>query len=278
MRCVNDCISGIWQIQNGEPVPAAPELCNRCSHCVAVCPQAAIIHDHLDLDQVRLIEKKRIDPNACRETVITRRSVRHYLKKPVSHSVIRNIIDLAKYSPTASNSQHLAYMVITDPERLTAISDEVFALGRRIYDWANTRPGRIFFGGLKLYPAMARMFEKYIDPMDAYIEQKDAGRDLILHNAPALLLVHSPAHSFFGSANSNIAAANIMNYAHCLGLGTCMIGFLTLASRFSKRVNQLIEIPDGRKIHASIVLGHPRYDYTHTVSRKMPPVQWLTKQ
>ncbi len=278
MRCVNDCISGVWQIKEGEPTPVLPELCNRCSHCVAVCPNAAINHDHLDLDQVRPIDKKYIDPNTCRETIVTRRSVRQYLKKPVSVAVIKNILDLARYSPTASNSQHVEYIVVTDPACLKSISEKVFAIGRRINDWSKTRPGKMVFRGLKLYPAMARLFEKYIDPMDAYIEQKNAGRDLILHHAPVLILIHAPVRSFFGSANCNIAAANIMNYAHSLGLGTCMLGFVTLSSRFNKSLNQLVGLPEKRKIHASLVLGHPKYEYTHTVSRKGPPVTWLVKK
>ncbi|MFP4532206.1 MAG: nitroreductase family protein [Desulfobacterales bacterium] len=278
MRCVSDCISGVWQIENEEPVAALPERCNLCSHCVAVCPTEAIVHDKLDPNQVRPIDKKRIDPNACRETVITRRSVRQYLKKPVRRGTVQNLIDLAGYSPTATNSQHVEYTVLTDPARLNKVSEEVFAIGRKIYDWAQTSPGRMVFGGLKLYPAMARLFEKYIDPMDDYIAQMDAGRDLILHNAPVLILIHAPARSFFGAANCNIAATNIMNYAHALGLGTCMIGFVTLASRFSKQLTQTIELPEGRKIHASLVLGHPKYDYTHTVSRKKPAVQWMSKK
>ena len=277
MRCVDDCISGVWQIENEEPVPAAPERCNRCSHCVAVCPTGAIVHEQLDLNQVRPIDKKRLDPNACRETVMTRRSVRRYLKKPVRQAAIQNIIDLARYSPTASNSQHVEYIVATDPAKLSAVAEEVFAIARKIYDWSKTSPGKMVFGGLKLYPAMAQLYEKYIAPMDDYIAQMDAGRDLILHNAPVLMLIHAPARSFFGAANCNIAAANIMNYAHSLGLGTCMIGFVTLASRFSKKLTQTIELPEGRKIHASLVLGHPRYDYTHTVSRKKPDVHWLIK-
>lgn len=278
MRCVSDCISGVWQIENEEPVAAAPQRCNLCGHCVAVCPAAAIVHDHLDMDQVRPIDKKRIDPNACREILITRRSVRQYLKKPVRRAAVQNIIDLAGYSPTASNSQHVEYTVLTDPDRLNRVSEEVFAIGRKIYDWSQTSAGKMVFGGLKLYPAMARLFEKYIDPMDDYTAQMNAGRDLILHNAPVLILIHAPARSFFGAANCNIAAANIMNYAHALGLGTCMIGFVTLASRFSKQLTQTVELPEGQKIHASLVLGHPKYDYTHTVSRKMPAAHWRPKK
>ena len=276
MRCVSECISGVWQISNGVPEPAAPQFCNCCSHCVAVCPNEAILHDQLDMKQVRPISKKLLDPNSCREILLSRRSVRRYIKKPVSRRIIQNTIDLARYSPTASNTQHVEYIVVTDPKKLKSVSEEVFAIARRIHDWSNTRPGKLVFGSLKLYPAMARLFEKYIDPMETYVAQRDAGRDLILHSAPALILVHAPSRSFFGGANCNIAAANIMNYAHSLGLGTCMIGFVTLASRFSKVLNQIIELPDGRKIHASLVMGHPKYDYTHTVSRKFPAVQWLT--
>ena len=48
MRCVDDCVSGVWQNINNVATVAAPEACNLCSHCIAVCPKKAIVHEGLD--------------------------------------------------------------------------------------------------------------------------------------------------------------------------------------------------------------------------------------
>ncbi|UCH10514.1 MAG: 4Fe-4S binding protein [Fidelibacterota bacterium] len=40
--CVKDCISGVFRMEEDVPVVRHPELCNRCSHCVSVCPNFAM--------------------------------------------------------------------------------------------------------------------------------------------------------------------------------------------------------------------------------------------
>jgi nitroreductase/NAD-dependent dihydropyrimidine dehydrogenase PreA subunit len=275
MRCVQDCASGVWKDIAGIPAMTNPELCNRCSHCVAVCPKNAIENDYLKVDQVRQVNRKLIDPEVYKEIVLSRRSIRHYKDKAVDPEIIEEIIDVSRYSPTASNSQHVSYIVITDPDILHEISEMVFATAASLYKYSSTRSGKILFKGRKYNDSIDAMLEKYIDPMAYYTELKDSGRDLILHNAPILVLLHGPALSFFGSDNANIAAANMTNYAHSLGLGSCYIGFVTLLSRFNKKLCRLINLPKGRKVYASLVLGYPKIKHPNTVSRKKPDIFWM---
>lgn len=276
MRCVKDCASGVWRDTDGIPEASAEELCNQCGHCMAVCPKSAIENEFLDADQVRRVRKKLLDPHCYKETVLSRRSIRQFQNKPVDPEVITSIINVAGYSPTASNSQHVGYIVITCPDRLKKISDAVFSIAEKLYKWSRTRSGVIFFKGLKINSSMGQMIQKYIEPMEYYLELKKSGRDLILHNAPVLILLHGPSYSFFASDNCNIAAANITNYAHCLGLGSCYIGFVTLASRFNKNLSSLTGLPKGRNIYSSIVLGHPAYPHPFTTSRKKADVKQIS--
>lgn len=275
MRCVEDCASGVWRVVDKTPTAVAPEACNRCSHCLSVCPENAIENDYLTAAQVRPVNNKRIDPNVYREIALSRRSIRRYKNKSVDPKIINDIIDLARYSPTASNSQHVAYTVIADPERLRQISDTVFGIARRFYDWSRTRSGKFIVKGLQMNPSIDLAMQKYIEPMEYYIQLKESGRDLILHNAPALILLHGPSASFFGSDNCHIAATNMSNYAHSLGLGSCFIGFVTLLSRFNKKLCGLLELPKGQKLYASLVIGHPAFSHPQTASRKSPAVSWI---
>jgi len=276
MRCVLVCASGVWRNVDGVIRAEHPELCNRCGHCVSVCPADAIVNKNLDEAQVRPVKPGQINPDAYREIVCSRRSIRHYKNKPVLPELIKKLIDLARYSPTASNSQHVSYIVITDKDLLKKISSMVFNLAVRLHESSRLSAGKLLFAGLKLSPAIKSMIGKYIDSMDYYIKLEKSGRDLILHNAPVLILIHAPALSFFGSANCNIAAANITNYAHSLGLGTCHIGFVTLFSRFSKTFRQLVNLPKGRKIHAALVLGYPAFSYPNTAPRNDPEISWIS--
>lgn len=252
-----------------------PDLCNRCSHCVAVCPTNAIENDYLKIEQVRPVKPKLIDPQIYKEIVLSRRSIRHYKDKAVHPEIIEGVIDVSRYSPTASNSQHVSYIVITDPNILHEISEMVFATASSLYKYSSTRSGKIFFKGRKYSTSINAMLEKYIDPMAYYTELKDSGRDLILHNAPVLVLLHGPALSFFGADNANIAAANLTNYAHSLGLGSCYIGFVTLLSRFNKKLCRLINLPKGRKVYSSLVLGYPKIKHPNIASRKQPEIHGI---
>ncbi|MGM0452031.1 MAG: nitroreductase family protein [Thermodesulfobacteriota bacterium] len=275
MRCVRDCAAGVWQDVDGEPKAVFPQYCNLCSHCLAVCPRDAVVNAFIDSRDVRPVYRQLLDREAYEEIVVSRRSVRQYKPKPVPERTIKAIIDVARYGPTAMNSQHVGYIVVTDPDRLKAVSESVFDIGRKIYEWSKSRSLSMVFSGLKLHPALSKMMARYIEPMADYMQQHEQGRDLILHNAPVLILLHAPALSFFGSDNCNIAAANIVHDAHARGLGTCYIGFVTLALRFSKEVAKHIEPPKGRRVHAAIVMGYPAYRHRNTVSRKPAEIKWL---
>ncbi len=269
MLCVKDCATGVWRDVDNTPTVAAPELCNRCAHCVAVCPRGAIKHDALDAEQVRRADKKTISPEAYREIAISRRSVRHYKDKAVPKKTIEKIIDLARYSPTASNDQNVKYIVVSDKKALQKISKRIYGFGDRIYGWSKSGFGKF------VLKATGNANNRYLNLMDYTGEQTKAGRDYILHNAPALILLHAPKKAKFGCDNCNIAATNIINYAHSMGLGACYIGFLTLALRYSKTLRRRLNIPEHRRVYVSLVMGYPAYTHAFTVSRKKPDVQWI---
>jgi nitroreductase/NAD-dependent dihydropyrimidine dehydrogenase PreA subunit len=274
MLCVKDCVAGVWREENGKPVMTDPDSCNLCSHCLAVCPKGAITHDALDPEQVRRVQKRRLNSDTYREIVLSRRSVRNFRDDPVPRETIEQIIDMARYSPTASNKQNVGYIVVTDKELIRKTSKRIFGLGKRIYRGTRSTGGRIVTGGLRNISLMKGL-NRYIDQMDYYIKETKSGRDYILHNAPVLMLLHAPVRAYFSKDDCVIAATNITNYAHAMGLGTCHIGFLTLSLRFSKKLNKGFEVPDGRRVFASLVMGHPAYTHSFTVSRKGVGAAWI---
>ena len=273
-RCVKDCAAGVWRDIDGEPTPVAPQLCNLCSHCLAVCPRNAIEHDLLDKAQVRSITKDLINPDAYREIVMTRRSVRHYKKKPVPRETIEAILDLARYSPTASNAQNVQYTIVTNMDLMRRVSKRIFGLGKRANKWLTSKRGKLLLKAFEKTD-FGKSFGRYISVMDYYKDQTEAGRDYILHNAPVLILIHAPSRANFACDNCNIAAANITNYAHALGLATCYLGFITMFLRFDRTMRSWFDIPKGQRVFASLVLGYPLYSHTFSVSRNRPTARWI---
>lgn len=269
MLCVRDCVMGVWRNVNGKSQVADTDVCNGCSHCIAVCPADAIIHHGLNNEEITAVNRKNINPDMYRDILISRRSIRQFKKDPVDRNVIEQILDVARYAPTARNSQNVGYTVITEKRLIEDTADIIFGLAVRLFNLTKKGIGRSFvrITGLSENP--------YLRVMHYAQEQTtQEGRDFILHNAPVLILIHAPKGTF-ASDNCNIAAATIVNYAHALGLGTCFVGFIVVALRFSGRLRKKLGVPDKRRVYAGLVMGHPAYRHANTVSRKTPEVTWL---
>lgn len=215
-----------------------------------------------------------IDSDRYKELILSRRSIRQYTDKTVPDHIVNEIIHLAKYSPTASNSQDVAYTVVTDREVLKNISSRLFAFGERVYGWIQTDWGRMILWIFRKKD-LAKTLNTYKDSIAYYIAKTHEGRDYILHHAPVLILIHGPKNKIFSNDNCGIASTNIINYAHSLGLGTCYIGYLTLAMRFSTTLRKWVNIPKGRKVFVSMVLGYPCYSHVLTVPRHEPVITWI---
>ena len=56
------------------------------------------------------------------DIILTRRSIRKYINKPIEKEVIEKLLEAAMYAPSAHNSQSWQFLVISDKEKLIAIS------------------------------------------------------------------------------------------------------------------------------------------------------------
>jgi len=270
MLCVRACSSGVWHAVDGKSRPVDIDLCNCCSQCIAVCPCDAISHDGLETKQIIKVNRNNLNPDVYRDIVLSRRSIREFKDEPVPREVIEKIIDLARYSPTASNDQNVAYIVITNKRLIEEAADYIFGFAIRVHDKTKKGIGRF------LVNITGLANNRYLKKMDYYRKlHAEKGRDFVLHNAPILILIHAPGKKPFASDNCNIAATTMINYAHALGLGTCFIGFLTLALHFSGKLRKKLGVPENRKVYATLVMGYSAYRYAKTVARKNPEVQWL---
>ncbi len=271
LLCIRDCVSGVWRPVDGVPQPVHPELCNACGHCRAVCPTGAIRHSLLDDTGVRRVDRKLLKSEVYAEIVASRRSVRQYKDDPVPPEIIDAIIDLARYSPTASNTQNVEYTVVTDRRVLAQVSAQVFGFGVRLFKLARSPVGRMLLSVFR-NTGIVRTLNRYLRTMDYYVAETAQGRDYILHNAPVLILVSTPKGAAFGPDNGNIAGANIINYAHALGLGSCYIGFLVLMLKRNRKLRRMLRLAPDRTVQVALVLGYPAYVHSFTAYRKKPVV------
>ena len=61
------------------------------------------------------------------EIIKARKSIRAYQDKPLPREVVKDILEVAKYAPTARNLQQLEYKVITNKDLMSKLSDGIAA-------------------------------------------------------------------------------------------------------------------------------------------------------
>jgi nitroreductase len=207
-----------------------------------------------------------------------RRSTRHFRKRPVPRELVETLIDAARWAPSASNSQSVAWLALDDAGRIGALGDAVIRVFERSAGLLRS-PLISLVGPLALGPARFKLAQTYRSGLEGLVADHARRRDPIFHHAPVVLIAHSPAGSDLGRDDAIYQAYNIMLLAQRMGLGTCQIGFLTAALEIKifglqRSLEQRLALPAGRKAQAALVLGFPLYHFRRMVPRRQPVLRW----
>ena len=194
-KCVRVCPSKIFTqpVSGGEIGLQGIGSCIVCGHCVAVCPTGSVEHGDFPPQKVHPVDRELLpSPEQVMLLCKARRSNRAFTAKPVPEETLDRILEAAHRAPTASNLQRVAFTLVTDPEKLHAIS--AFTVG-------------VFASILKklenplLKPVLKRIAPQlygYVPHFKRLISEFDKGNDLILRGATAVILIHTPSESRFG--------------------------------------------------------------------------------
>jgi nitroreductase/NAD-dependent dihydropyrimidine dehydrogenase PreA subunit len=256
--CVDECPVSIITMKDRDSVPEAVEgaedSCLRCGHCVAVCPHGALSHDAVPLASCPEIDRDlAIDSTQAVQFLRSRRSVRVFKDQPVARDTIEQLIRIASYGPTGSNLQLVEWLVFNDRDRL----HELAAL---TVDWMREALRK---NATAAPPYMARLIDAW-----------DAGHDVILRNAPAVVvgMVHSDARN--GLVDTTIALTYLDLAAPTFGLGTCWAGLLQGAMVNWPAVKQAMGIGEDYPFHYPMMIGFNRSRYYRLPERKSPRITW----
>jgi nitroreductase/NAD-dependent dihydropyrimidine dehydrogenase PreA subunit len=257
--CVRDCPTAIIRLKDKEGfpelVPGGEPFCLSCGHCVAVCPHGALSHKVVPLQDCPSIQKE-IDINEAQvvQFLRSRRSIRSFKDQPVEKEKIQKLIEVARYAPTASNSQLVAWLVFNDRETIKGFS-------KMAADWARAL--------LDEDPAAAK--RPYIP---AIVAAWDAGYDAILRGAPALVVASAPKEDPNGMVNLTLALSYLELAAPSMGLGTCWAGLLQGALLTWPPLQKAVGLPKEHTHHYPMMLGTPKAKYFRLPERKPPKITW----
>jgi nitroreductase len=183
------------------------------------------------------------------EVLKTRRTVRSYTAEGVTRQVLQELIDSAVLAPTGMNSQPWTFTVVTNQDVM-----------RRL----NT----IVVGLLRSPEAQQHMTN---ERMKEIVNAPDFH---IFHDAPALIVISGDRKVPGAMIDCQLAAENLFLAAHAKGLGTCYMGFLTLAAEHPE-ARTLLGIAEGYTMMAAAVVGHPDVRPEGPPQRSPATINWV---
>jgi nitroreductase/NAD-dependent dihydropyrimidine dehydrogenase PreA subunit len=257
--CVRECPFNIIRLEddNGFPVilPENDWACIRCGHCVAVCPHGALSHEYIPIEDCPSVEEDlAINERQAVQFLRSRRSARHYKDTPVEIEKLRRLIEVARYAPSASNSQSVEWRVITDKTKIRKIAELTVEWMRQILVSTPQVAHDM--------PLLPKMIEKW-----------DSGNDIVFWGAPALVVASAPLEALFGTIDVTLALSYLDLVAPTLGLGTCWAGLLQMATTSSTALRETLGIPERHTHYFTLMIGYPTVKrYYRLPERRVPKI------
>jgi len=251
-------------------------LCMECGHCEAICPNSAIHVDGLNAEEFNPIQELDMDEKQLLTLMKQRRSVRRYQDKPVPREVTNRIIEAVHQAPTGTGRSTTGVIVIDNPETLKTFSEMAYELYESLDKNLKNPIARLMIKQ-RVGKQMLHTLNSFVMPgMEWYIRWYREGKsNEILRDCPALMLFHSPTFEPMNEDNCLIAAFHAILFAEVLGIGTCFNHLIPPACNRSPKIRQLLELPKGREVYASITMGFPRYRFKRTIPRQLAEVRYL---
>jgi len=281
--CVKDCASMVLALEptatgerRGRLGLAHPDWCNACGHCEAVCPAGAI---RAPMPQPEGAPKPgrapAVEPEQLALLLRERRSVRVYKAEPVPRALLERVIEVARYTPTGTNSQNVHWLVL-EGEAVTALRDRAMAFYRRLFTLVDNPVGGLAVR-LKAGARQHAQLRDYLPVVREAERRMAAGDDRMLYGAPAVVLVHAEAWDACSPFNANSALFSASLMAHSHGLGCCFNGFVQQAVENSRPLKAWLGIPREHHCYMAMTVGWPAHRYAGVCERQPAPIRWMDR-
>lgn len=179
------------------------------------------------------------------EGLTSTRAIRRYLNEPIPPEALRDMLFAATRAPSGSNRQPFRFIVLTDSETAQRAKQLIAQGAQKVWNHKRTNDGYSEGSGVdenSPKSRMARTMQQYVDNFA---------------NVPVLVLaclVRYREPNPLEGASVYPACQNLLLAARALGYGGVITGFHGFVEQ---ELRELLNIPDGTLIAASISLGKP---------------------
>jgi len=246
--------------------------CIECGHCLAVCPTGAIVDEAGAALQA--VEAPLPSADRLGSLIRKRRTVRRYKADAVPRGLIGQLIEAARWTPTAANCQPQEYVIVAEADtrnELRARIEEHYRAFAEALASKENRAARLTALGLD---PEAATHSHALAAVPAFVKSVDAGRDRLFFGAPVVIVIHAAADQVMPEAACAFAALSLVLMAEAHGLGTCITGFASDALRARADIREWLGIPPGNQVHHVIVVGWPAEEFRTVPARRPARVQW----
>jgi len=248
-QCIQECGRGYFYIgEEGQVLFNDSLSCNTCGHCIAICPEEAIITE--DLEDVESIDSGEtiVESEKLFKLIRAKRSIRRYKTKKVPRKLIEKVFEAMRYAPSASNARSWRYVILSDPDKIQQLSDEI------------VKVNYTYMGFQSAEQALAYL--------------QSINRNLFYHAPHVIVLYYrivekSTVMVGLRANDAGIALTYGMLEAETLGLGTCWIGMVQGAVPLNKEILKILGIKG--MVLGAFTLGYPAIKYLRNVPR--PPLK-----
>lgn len=281
-RCVDVCPKQVLVVRAGR-INVSVDECMLCSHCYSVCHYNAIRFDADALVDCtfrtfpykeKMYAPGRFSPAELVNFVRSRRSVRAFRPNPVSDETLSDLVEFAVTAPSGSNCQSWQFLVINGRDRVWNLALQIKKFFVRLNRFAGNPLVRYLslpFTGT----ALIRYHREHMESVEMALREAEAGRDLLFHSAPALILLHDGGEGSTPLEDAQYASYNITLLAHAMGLGTCYIGYAVESINRASFIKEYLGIPRANVIRAVLAVGHPDVAFEKPALRKKYRIRFM---
>lgn len=180
------------------------------------------------------------------KVILHRRTIRRFEDTQIEEDTLQQILQAGLYAPSAGGRQGVIFAVCQNKE----INEKLGRIKR-----ANSNP---------------KMATKtsYVSKEQPSIAD-DPNLKNAFYDAPTVITLFAPKNFLFSVEDCAVAAENMMLVADSLGVGSCYIGagWTAFDDDYGKEVLKSWEIPNDHYAVMQLLLGYPRKDDTHPISK-----------